>query len=133
MRLTDVGVVDLCEKPDLWRAHGVLFRQKQLQREDAVCMHAECCAKGTKRWGQSMGLHTEEEGLRTLEWTSIGSLDRYIEVPEVVFVWCSRDAWRRVGNEAFCLLKAQKIEKDMARRNDESGDSGRVGVAEGAP
>ena len=34
--LTDVGVVDLGEEADLWRAHGVLFWQEQFQPEDAI-------------------------------------------------------------------------------------------------
>ena len=36
VRLTDVRVVDLGEKADLWWGHGVLFRQEQLQPEHTV-------------------------------------------------------------------------------------------------
>ena len=35
-RLTDVGVVDLCEETNLWWAHGVFFWQEELQTEDTI-------------------------------------------------------------------------------------------------
>ena len=35
-RLTDVGVVDLCEETNLWWAHGVFFWQEELQTEDTT-------------------------------------------------------------------------------------------------
>ena len=72
-------------------------------------------------------------GARTLKWTAIGTLDRYIKVPEVVVVWCSGDAWRGVRDEAFCLLKVQSMGKDMAGRHNELCVSGRVGGLKRAP
>ena len=47
--LTDVGMVDLCKEPDLRWAHGVLFRQEQLQSEDAICMDVGGYVYGVKR------------------------------------------------------------------------------------
>ena len=34
---TDVGMVDLGQKAHLWRRHGVLFWQEQLEAEHALC------------------------------------------------------------------------------------------------
>lgn len=37
MKLTDIGMVDLCQKPYFRRRHGVLLRQKEFEFEDSAC------------------------------------------------------------------------------------------------
>ena len=66
--------------------------------------------------------------LLTLEWAAIGSLDRYIEIPEVVVMWRSSDPWCWIRNKTFCLLRVTREIECMDRSVVEVNRGGRVDV-----
>ena len=71
--------------------------------------------------------------VRTLEWAAIGSLDRYIEIPEVVVMWRSSDAWRWIRNKTFCLLDVREGTGGVKGTQCELSRHGRVDGTDGAP
>lgn len=40
-KLVDVGMVDLCKKPDLRRVHRVVIRKEELELEGAACKRSQ--------------------------------------------------------------------------------------------
>lgn len=70
--------------------------------------------KAGEHWG---GRRLEIGRRRTLEWAPIGSLDRDIEVSEVVVMRRRSDSWRGIRYEPFCLLlERHPVESKPSRR-----------------
>ena len=56
---------------------------------------------------------------RTLEGTAIGTLDRDVEVSEIIFVRRCRNSWCGIGYKSFSLLKYIKISSIDGQKGNE--------------
>lgn len=73
-------MVDLGQKANLWRRHGVVVWEEELEAEDAA-------------WEMLVDVYGGGKGRRTfvgrLRWT----VDLDVEVAKIILVWNCADAW----------------------------------------